>query len=241
MDITLFAVGSLVILFAFFLRSFTGFGGALISIPLLSLFLDPIIVIPAEALLEVSLSLLLLKGCLRKINWATLSLVLFGAIIGTLIGAYILKTSPVYPLKKTLGVVIIVFGFFLLVPERGWLSSPPAWVGLVAGLIGGIAGGTFGASGPPFVAYLACQLDNKDILRATLIGLFTFDFCWRVCVFSVSGLITFNVIRLALCFMPALVLGTIIGSKAHRRIPGGRFSQVVAGLIVISGAVLVFS
>ena len=55
-----------IVLFAFFFRSFSGFGGALLSIPLLALFFPLKFIVPVESVLEVALSLLLVPAAIRK-------------------------------------------------------------------------------------------------------------------------------------------------------------------------------
>jgi len=52
-------VSSLIIFVAFFIRSLTGFGSALVSIPILALLFDLRFAVPMEALFEVGISILL--------------------------------------------------------------------------------------------------------------------------------------------------------------------------------------
>jgi hypothetical protein len=109
---------------------------------------------------------------------------------------------------------------------------------VVAGAGGGTLGGLFGTSGPPFVAYLSYKLREKDVLRASLIGLFAVDYSWRTAVFAFSGLLTGELLIFALYLTPVLILGTFLGHKIHLRVPEGLFRKVVAGILVISGALL---
>ena len=206
--------GSLVIFFAFFTRALFGFGGGLISIPLLVFLFNLNFAVPLEAIFEVVLSGLLIKGELQKINKKVLIPLILGSIIGTLIGTYLLKSFANDILQRLLGIVIILFSLNLLRKQNQDEHVLPAPVGVLTGIIGGTLGGMYGASGPPFVIYLAHQIKEKDILRATLIGLFAVDFSWRLAVFAVTGLITKNVLLMTLYLTPALVLGTILGKKS---------------------------
>ncbi len=103
--------------------------------------------------------------------------------------------------------------------------------GILAGAGGGILGGLFGTSGPPFVAYLAYKLKEKEALRASLIGMFAVDYSWRTLVFACSGLLTADLLFFGLCLIPALVLGTILGHKIHVRITERQFRRIVAGIL----------
>ncbi len=241
MDISLFswAGSSLIIFSAFLVRSLTGFGSALISVPLLALLFDLKFVVPLESVLEVGFTVLLAPRVYRQMNKATLLPMIGGAVLGTLAGTYFLQALGDVILKKTLGVLTLLTGIHFFRAGRGEsvrdLSSN--W-GVLAGAGGGILGGLFGASGPPFVAYLSYRLKEKDVLRASLIGLFAVDYIWRTAVFAHSGLLTAELLTFALYLAPVLILGTLLGQKIHLRVPEGHFRKFVAGVLVVSGILL---
>ncbi|MCB0210528.1 MAG: sulfite exporter TauE/SafE family protein [Anaerolineae bacterium] len=233
--------GSLIIFVAFFIRSLTGFGSALVSIPLLALLFDLKFVVPLEVLFEVGISFLLISTVYKDISKITLVPLIAGTIVGTLLGTYILYAFTSLFLKWLLGIAVILFALNLLLERSSstTTSRPIAsgW-GLLAGAIGGIFGGLFGTSGPPFVMYLTHKLKQKDILRASLIGLFAIDDIWRVGVFAVTGLLTIEMFQLALLLTPALVLGTVLGHKTHLKISETHFRQAVAAILIVSGILL---
>ena len=82
-----------IVLFAFFFRSFSGFGGALLSIPLLALFFPLKFIVPVESVLEVALSLLLVPAAIRKVDRANLMRLLAGAVPGQPFGSLLCSTS----------------------------------------------------------------------------------------------------------------------------------------------------
>src|SRR5215207_4647505 len=231
--------GSLIIFFAFFTRALFGFGGGLISIKLLVFVFNLNFSVQLEDIFEVGLSGLLIKGEIQKINKKVLIPLILGSIIGTLSGTYLLKSFANDILQRLLGIVIILFSLNLLRKENQDEHVLPAPVGVLTGIIGGTLGGMYGASGPPFVIYLANQIKKKDILRATLIGLFAVDFSWRLAVFAVTGLITKDVLLMALYLTPALVVGTILGKKSFFTIDEARYRKLVVILLVITGLLLV--
>ena len=232
-------IGSLIIFVAFFIRSLTGFGSALISIPFLALIFDLKIAVPLEALFEVGISILLMSKIYRDISKTTLIPLIMGTIIGSLFGTYILYSFANVLLKRILGVGVILFALSVLLNENRNSNNPVSsgW-GLLAGAIGGVFGGLFGTSGPPFVMYLTYKLNQKDVLRASLIGLFAIDYSWRVAVYATAGLLTMEIFYFALMLTPAFVLGTILGHKIHFKIDETRFRQIVAVILIISGILL---
>ena len=230
---------SLIIFSAFLVRSLTGFGSALISVPLLALLFDLKFVVPLESVLEVGFTALLAPRVYRQMHKPTLLPMIGGAVLGTLAGTYFLQALGDVVLKKGLGIFTLLFGLHFFRAGQGERARDlsPNW-GVVAGAGGGTLGGLFGTSGPPFVAYLSYKLREKDVLRASLIGLFAVDYSWRTAVFAFSGLLTVELLIFALYLTPVLILGTFLGHKIHLRVPEGLFRKVVAGILVISGALL---
>jgi uncharacterized membrane protein YfcA len=151
-----------------------------------------------------------------------------------------LRTLGDVVLKRALGVFVIAFALYFWREdreERGGSDLSVNW-GVLAGAGGGALGGLFGTSGPPFVAYLAYKLKDKEVLRASLIGMFAFDYAWRTTVFAFSGLLTVELLAFALYLTPALIFGTIAGHWIYARITGGQFRKMVAGILLISGILL---
>jgi uncharacterized membrane protein YfcA len=241
MEVSFFslAVGSLIIFLAFLNRALTGFGSALISVPLLALLFDLKFVVPLESVLEVGFTVLLISKVSPKIHKNTLLPLIGGAVLGTLLGTYFLRTLGNPLLKRGLGAFILLFAlYYMREGRRGRERNLSAHWGILAGAGGGILGGLFGTSGPPYVAYLAYKLKEKDVLRASLIGIFAVDYSWRTLVFAFSGLLTADLLFFCLCLIPALVLGTILGHKIHVRVTEGQFRKIVAGILFISGILL---
>ena len=233
------AVSSLIIFVAFFIRSLTGFGSALVSIPILALLFDLKFAVPLEALFEVGISILLMSKVYTAISKTTLVPLIIGTIIGSLLGTYILYSFANIFLKRMLGVIVILFAISLLLEKTGSaIKTVSSGWGLLAGAIGGVFGGLFGTSGPPFVMYLTYKLKQKDVLRASLMGLFAIDYTWRVGVYATTGFLTMEIFKFALILTPAFVLGTILGHKTHFKINETLFRRIVAVILIISGILL---
>jgi uncharacterized membrane protein YfcA len=242
MELSFFSLagGTLIIFLAFLTRSLTGFGSALISVPLLALLFDLKFVVPLESVLEVGFTVLLISKIYPKIHKRTLLPMIGGAALGTLLGTHFLQTLGDVVLKRALGAFVILFALYFWREGRGEEreGNLSANWGMLVGAGGGALGGMFGTSGPPFVAYLAYKLKEKEVLRASLIGMLAFDYAWRTTVFAVSGLLTVELLTFALYLTPALILGTVTGHRIHLRITGQQFRKIVAGILLISGILL---
>ncbi|MCB0189378.1 MAG: sulfite exporter TauE/SafE family protein, partial [Caldilineaceae bacterium] len=124
-SLLLFATyGSVDVFCAFFIRSLTGFGSVLISIPLLALVFDLKTVVPLEAILEVAISALLLRSVYHAIDRRTVLPMMAGVALGALIGVYGLSTVATPILKRGLGLAIIGYAGYLYRDQRAPAVQP---------------------------------------------------------------------------------------------------------------------
>jgi len=234
---TVLLAANLIVFFAFFTRALTGFGGALLCVPLLALFFDLQFVVPVECSLEVALSLILVPRVLKQVDYRNLAVLVVGALAGSLLGVRLLQSQTDASLKGALGAFIILAGIHLLLRSRRDQAQPisRAW-GLLAGVIGGVLGGLFGTPGPAYVAYLAHQTPDKQVFRATLITLFAIEYTWRLALYVEKGLYTAVELEFSLLLVPAVVAAAFGGHFIHLRLDERVFRVVVSALLVISGA-----
>ena len=172
-----------------------------------------------------------------KIHLVSLCL---GTALGSFIGLYFLRSVDNKILIKALGVLVILFAMNLLRKNPSIDRTISTWWGPVCGTMGGILGGLFGTSSPPMIWYLAKKLSDKETLRATMIGLFAVDFMWRLSIYAYSGLVTVEMMKLALSLSFALIAGTILGHRVQLKISEEKFLNIVVVLLCGSGMLLLF-
>ena len=168
-----------ILMSAYFIRGITGFGSALISVPLLALSQPLQFAIPLVLALDFTASLVLGSTNRKKANWSEIKILLPAGMIGACIGAFALLRLPTQPVLVALGAFTMFFGFrniFGLQPA-GRLSR--TWA-IPAGLAGGGAGALFGAGSPPYIIYLTRRLVDKGEVRATFSWLIAIDGGFRL-------------------------------------------------------------
>ncbi len=233
----------LIVFVAFFARAYTGFGGALLALPLLALTYEMDFVVPMEAALEVMLSLFLAPRAWKRVDAEgkrALARLLVGAGIGSLIGVSILSSSANQTLRQWLGALVISATVWAVLLNTGKLARwhperLPATFGHVAGLAGGLLGGMFGTSGPAYVTYLTYVSTGKEQFRATLILLFAIEYAFRLVLFTWNGMFGMGSLVFALKLFPAMALGSVCGVFASSKTREGPFRWVVHALLLASG------
>src|SRR3977135_1526069 len=96
---------------AYFIRGITGFGSALIAVPLLALSHPLQFAVPLVLALDFTASLALGGTNRKKADWAEIRILLPSGVIGACIGAFALLNLPTTPVLVTLGVFTMFFGF----------------------------------------------------------------------------------------------------------------------------------
>jgi uncharacterized membrane protein YfcA len=227
-----------ILMSAYFIRGITGFGSALISVPLLALSQPLTFAVPLVLALDFTASLVLGGANIKKANWAEIRTLLPFGMMGACIGAYALLTLPTTPVLLTLAAFTMFFGFrniFVLRPE-GPLSR--AW-SIPAGLVGGGAGALFGAGSPPYIIYLTRRLLDKGAVRATFSWLIAIDGGFRLGLFLFAGLLFDPKLQLAYVFgLAPMAVGLYVGNKVHLDLTSEGMLKVVGALLVLSGAML---
>jgi uncharacterized protein len=227
-----------ILMSAYFIRGITGFGSALISVPLLALSQPLQFAVPLVLALDFTASLVLGGANTKKASWDEIKLLLPFGMIGACVGAYALLTLPTTPVLLTLGAFTMFFGFrniFGLQPV-GRLSR--AWA-IPAGLTGGGAGALFGAGSPPYIMYLTRRLLDKGAVRATFSWLIAVDGGFRLGLFLFAGLLFEPKLQIAYALgLVPMGVGLYIGNKVHMDMTSEGMLKVVGALLVLSGSML---
>jgi uncharacterized membrane protein YfcA len=232
-------LAGLIVLIGHFIKGFSGFASALFAIPLLALFLDIRFVVPVFLLFDLIGGAVMTIQNRRFIQWKTTFVLLVGLAVGTAIGTYFLVSFGNEALRRIFGAVVILFVLKILIWENQDIRKEirSLWAP-VSGFIGGCTGGMFGLDGPPLVLYLARRLSDRRIFRATLYGIFFVDACYRLILYTASGLVTWEVINFALYLTPFLLIGLFLGSRLHAKINENLFRKIIAVILLVTGSFL---
>jgi len=231
------AYAILVLLLAYFVRGISGFGSGLIAVPLLALKFPLPQVVPFMLLADFSASALIGGIHFRHVARDEIRRLLPASLVGVALGTGLLVVLPASALLFTLSAFILVFALRFLLPHpRAFSPASPLWA-YPAALAGGAVGGMFGTGGPPYVIYLSHRIEDKNILRATLSGLFFMEGLIRIGSFLIAGLLLdWRVWLHALAALPIVVAALYTGSHIHTRLSNTQMQRMVGWLLLGSAA-----
>lgn len=229
-----------IITLAFFCESIFGFGGGLISIPLLSFVLGVRDAVTLALIFQFLMGLLIFHNY-KYTNWKVAIPMTIGIVIGGTIGTYTLSLVSDAFLQKFLAVSIFIF-LIKMVFFNGFSfgkTHQKIW-GIIAGLVGGWVQGVIGTGGPVLSMYLTVATPEKSIFRATLIYLLFVVSATRIVTSFGRGLLTPHLLSLSLPIIPFFVIAIFVGHFIHAKIAEKYYRYIVYTILFVSAVSMFF-
>jgi uncharacterized protein len=224
-----------------FTMSFAGFGFALVSVPLLALFMPVHDAVALQFPYSFGLCAYQAWHYRRHFSWADMRGMVPGAALGVGVGATLLHLLPALLLKRGLALLIALAVLFNLTPlgdrlKRRYALNP--WWGHWCGLLSGAFFGAYTIGGPAAVLYILSV--QKDTLRVKsfLATLFSIQFLIITVIYSLSGMLHWQGIKTSGIFAPAVAAGSVAGFLAFRRASPLVYFKVVDLVLLGASAAL---
>ncbi|MFO1362704.1 MAG: sulfite exporter TauE/SafE family protein [Burkholderiales bacterium] len=221
------------------LYGLSGFGSALVTVPLAAQFFPLPFVIASFALVDLSGALRLGLENPRNAVRGEVARMAPMIIVGLALGVGALVNLPRRASMLALGAFILAYALYSLARRASHGVVSRRWA-YVAGMAGGITGTLFGAGGPPYAIYLAHRALTKEQFRATLTMTSIFSISLRVIAFLVTGLLSDPRVWIAAaCAIPATLAGIAVASRIFHRVSREAVMRVVALTLLAAGVTLV--
>lgn len=227
----------LVVAFAAVVQYATGFGFALVSVPLLALVTDP-----HEAVL-IGLMLGIVGNISQAIEGrhvadrAVAGRILAGSLVGLPVGWYIYAHTDSRALQLTIGGIILLAVVVLALGLT--LREASRRVDLIVGAVTGVLTTCTGTNGPPVVAVLHARRESPAVFRATSTTTFVGLSTMSLLIHGATGhlhLHQFGTVALAL---PAVAIGAVGGIRVRRLLSPATFRVVVLVLLTATATVAI--
>lgn len=222
------------------IHGYTGFGGALLMVPLLSVLYGPVEAIAMVGVAMICGSAQLYPSAARQAVWRELFPLFAGLVIFVPLGAYLLFHLDPQLVRRSMGGFILVFALILM---SGWVYGG-ARGGLPSALVGALAGGITGASGvggPPIALYFLASPHPAEIQRANIVISVTVMTVIVLASVAIGGGFSTNVVLRGLFLTPASLLGVWLGARLFATMPKSYFRKAALWLLIATGfAILVF-
>jgi uncharacterized membrane protein YfcA len=219
-----------IVLLAAVAQAATGFGYALVAVPLLTLATDPHTAVVGAGIASLLLTVALAARERLFVRWRVTAWLLAASLVGIPLGLVILRVLPDRWLTALIGVTALACT--VLVWRRVSLSTGRVTVSAV-GVVTGVLTTATGTNGPPLVATFQAMGYDARTFRATISAVFVGTGVFGLLGFLLAGQVTQPAAVVGVVGIPATALGWFVGERLFARFDEERFRRVVLGALVV--------
>jgi len=213
-------------------QAISGFGFALIAVPLLSLFVDPQMSVVLATVVGAFSSTFQAITDRRYAQKKLVQRLAVTAYMGMPFGLVVFLVVSESVLRFIVGVVVLIAAVALM---RGfYISHTNKKIDWIMGWTSGVLATSTSTNGPPLVFLLQAKKLSPESFRASINVVFSLTSFGAILLFAVSGNITTEDFGGIAVSVPMLLLGLAIGFKVRSRINAEQFRVLVFVLLVVS-------
>jgi len=234
----LLLVSSVVVLAAV-LRGFTGFGFALVAVPVFSLIMAPTEAVVLSALLTLTISLVGIRSYWGVVPLKPMWPLVLMALVGTVAGTWVVTVISVseFQLWAGLSVILACLGMSLFRPSERPLHPAFAWL---TGLLSGLMNGALAIPGPPMIIYAMLQEPQPQRSRALLMTFFLAASVLALVSYTVAGFLNMRSAAYFITALPALYAGDRLGYYLFRRFGSALYRRItMLGLLAMGLGIVI--
>lgn len=217
-------------------RGFSGFGGALIFVPVASALVGAKLAVPLLLIVDIVLTPGLIPKAWRNADRPNVGTMAAGAVLGVPLGTYLLTHMEGTTIRwGIVGIVVVLLALLM----SGWRyhGRPHASLTAAVGLTSGLFSGAAQVGGPPVVAYWLGGNFTPQTVRANIVLYFAISSVLSVASYLIAGILTRETVELSLMIGPAFALGLFSGARLFTLANEIVFRRICYGLI--AGAAII--
>ena len=215
-------------------QAVTGFGFALLAVPLLALVMPVNTAVVVGSIASLAMSVVTAIRDRDHVHWRTAAVITAVAIVGMPLGLYLLVALPAPALTALVGVAVLVST--LLVWLRPTLPEGRGTLTCIGLLVGALTTAT-GTNGPPLVAAFQSLGYGKQAFRATIAAIFVGCGVVSIGFFAFGHELTAAAVQACLVGVPGGFIGWWAGDDIFRRLDTHVFRVVVLVALVAASVV----
>lgn len=214
----------------------SGFGFALVAIPLLALFIDIDDAVVGVTLLSTVFTIVASIRYRREADWARARRFTLAALVGLPVGLIALSLLDASILTGLVAILVLIFAWVIW---RGLTVKPGRAVDLGLGVLSGLLLTSTGMNGPPLVAALAGTGLEPSRVRATLQATFAAQDILAMLGFIVIGQLSPQVFAVTAGGLPGILLGWVLGDQIFKRVSAVQFRGILFFMLLACSTVLI--
>ncbi len=220
------------------IQSVTGFGFALVAVPLLALLLDPAPAVVSTTVVSLLISAAVIREDRHHIRWRDAGVVSVAGLAAMPLGLWVLTAVSAQALTAWIAVVLLLSTALV---ARGLQLPSGRATEVAVGATSGVLLTSTGMNGPPLVVAFQAQRMPPRPFRGTLSAVFLVEGVAAVALLGIGGQLTSTALTAAAVGIPMLVVGWLVGNRWFHKLDPEIFRAFVLWLLVASAVVALAS
>jgi hypothetical protein len=215
-----------------FVRGLTGFGMAILLVPVLALALPPVEAVVLTNALSLMIGATEIRSLVRDAErsaWVIGALV----VVTTPLGLYALSLTGRDVARLVIALIALSAFVAILLPRRGDAAPGRSVTGFV-GVLSGLMTGYAGMPGPPVVPYYAGRDLPRANAKASMQLIFTIAATAGLVSATWLGILRLELLLFAVLILPVIILGNRLGARVSGTIGDSVWRTMVG--VVLGGA-----
>ena len=217
-------------------RGFSGFGSALVYMPLMSALYGPRIAAPSMAVIDVLAAVTFVSTVWQQAAWREVLPLAVSALVAAQFGSLILKYADPILLRWFITILVLAVVAVLV---SGWRyqGRPILVVTLAVGALSGLLGSAVQMAGPPVIVYWLGSAGEAAIVRANFVTYFAALAAGLGITYSIKGLLTSEATALALLIGPLQIASQHVGARLFPLASDRTYRILAYGVILLAALV----
>lgn len=214
-------------------RGFSGFGAALIFVPMASAIVGPKLAAPVLLITDAIMTAWMVPPAFRRADRAQVAVMAAGAAIGIPMGIWVLAQLDALTLRWA---ITGLAAAMLVLLASGWryAGRPRASLDVAVGLVSGLCSGAAQIGGPPVVAYWLGGTAEAARVRANIVLFFATTTVMSAAGYLWSGLIGWQSLAFSAVIAPVYGLGSWLGGRMFGLASEATFRRICLGMIAVA-------
>lgn len=231
-----------IIIFSSFIHSSAAFGFSVFAMTLLPIFLPFVSSAAIVKLALLTLTITMVVNLWKHINFHFIIVPTLLSIIGNTLGFYLLMTTQVDLLKRSLGGLLVMIGLMMTLTRGNIKMKKSLAASICMGFLSGLMGGLFNLAGVVLMIYYFSAIEDKLEYAASLQATFVVTAVYGIALNVVFGNFTKpGMMALSLITVVSVLAGCYFGLQVLKKINKQTIGNLSYAYMIIMGSVMVFA
>jgi uncharacterized protein len=218
---------------AAYVRGISGFGMAIILVPLLGMIIRPDQAVILAIFLQVLIGPVGIRQSIASSEKPSTLIIAAAAVVATPFGMWLLSHTPQSAARIAIAAIALAAFLLVIMPKRKH-DRPGQAITIATGLTAGVLTGFAAMPGPPIVPYYLQNGITPQTARASMMTVFFATAITGSLCALISGLGSFAMAALAVLLFIPMLIGNWLGGKAFGKINPALWRSGVALLLALA-------